>query len=468
MTLPTPSEEVLALHRNLSPEAAELLSLAYENPDEVAALDRAREDLPGWLQYYPYALQPLPTLVGGAKLEEIRRATTELSRIVKRVPFSVFGGDPERVAAFYDMESPEWVDVILSEPNGIDGALTRGDFLDTDRGFQCVEYNMSAYLGGWQIRFLTPDQTASPIVVEALRRGGRPARAIDPLHALFRHVVERALDLDSYTDDRVSTFLLLGEAARGTGIRELFESLQDDYAELLEAEFPWLTGSFLVGWREELVPIGRGFEAGGEPVHAVIEYNDMFTDPQLLQASKDRVIDLYNGAASQIIGDKRNLALLSERYETADLTDDERELVQRHIPWTRLTDLTETTFEGREVSFPGFLLAERERLVLKAARGSRGQNVFIGRETEDDQWQRAVKEAQGSSAWIVQELVPSRPYWYRATDGELRPHSVVWGLFAFGDSYGGGFLRMMPTGGGSVINSARGATEGLILEIEAL
>jgi hypothetical protein len=436
------------------------------DPDGGSFHDPDRSGLPKWIQKYPYALQPLPTIVADSKLREVRRATTELSRIVKNVPFSVFGGDPKKVADYYGLESPDWAEVILGEPNGVAGALTRGDFLDTDRGFQCVEYNMSAYLGGWQIRFFAAGLTSSPLLADTLRRNRRSARFIDPLEVLFAHVVERALDLESCVEDRVNLYLLIGERDTGTGIRELFESLAGDYARALEREFPWMSGRLFVGWPERLARGAQGFTMDGERVHSVIEYNDQISDPELLRAMKDRLVDLYNGMAGQVIGDKRNLALLSEHQETADLSEADRELVRRHIPWTRRTDIEETTFEGERVTFPSFLARARERLVLKSARGSRGQDVFVGGETETAVWEDVVHQASVSSDWIVQEFVPSRQYWYFGPDRELCSHSVVWGTFAFGSHYGGGFLRMVPTGKGSIINSARGASEGLILEID--
>ena len=460
-------DEVLALHRTLSPEAADLLARVAADPDGGSFHDPDRSGLPEWIRSYPYALQPLPTLVAGRKLAEIRRATTEISRIVKDVPFSIFRGDPARIAEFYGLESPEWAEVVLAEPNGIAGALTRGDFLDTDRGFLCVEFNMSAYLGGWQIRFFEPELTASPVLDETLRASGRTARSIDPLEVLFRHVVDRALDLDSCVEDRVNLYLVFGDGEDDdTGIRELFESLAGDYTRALDAEFPWLSGQLLVGWSERLERDGQRLTIDGETIHSVIEYTDRMSDPELLRAMKDRLVDLYNGTAGQVIGDKRNLALLSEHRETADLSEGDRELVRRHIPWSRRTDLGETTFDGERVTLAELLLQARERLVLKAARGSRGQDVFIGAETATAAWEEAVGQAVGSADWIVQEFVPSRPYWYLGPDGELCPHSVVWGTFAFGPHYGGGFLRMVPTGKGSIINSARGASEGLILEID--
>jgi hypothetical protein len=66
----------------------------------------------------------------------------------------------------------------------------------------------------------------------------------------------------------------------------------------------------------------------------------------------------------------------------------------------------------------------------------------------------------------VQEHVESRPYLYQLGEQGSAVHDVIWGLFCFGNLYGGAFLRMLPKGSGDgVINSARGATEGILLEV---
>ena len=69
---------------------------------------------------------------------------------------------------------------------------------------------------------------------------------------------------------------------------------------------------------------------------------------------------------------------------------------------------------------------------------------------------------------LLQEYVTSRPYLFQCGDRGWARHQAVWGTFSFGGTYGGGFLRLLPLDRGpEIINSARGATEGLIFEVEA-
>jgi len=91
----------------------------------------------------------------------------------------------------------------------------------------------------------------------------------------------------------------------------------------------------------------------------------------------------------------------------------------------------------------------------------------VGRYLAPDAWEARVREAVEEGGWIVQERVESRPYFYPPQPGAAPvPHTVIWGLFCAGSRYGGGGLRMLPQGAGEgIVNGARGACEGAILEI---
>jgi hypothetical protein len=68
--------------------------------------------------------------------------------------------------------------------------------------------------------------------------------------------------------------------------------------------------------------------------------------------------------------------------------------------------------------------------------------------------------------WIAQEHVESRPYFFLDDSDEVVLHDLIWGLFAFGEIFGGVFLRLQPCANGGVVNTAGGAEVGLLLEIE--
>jgi hypothetical protein len=117
-------------------------------------------------------------------------------------------------------------------------------------------------------------------------------------------------------------------------------------------------------------------------------------------------------------------------------------------------------------TLPELLIAHREELVLKPSHGRKGQGVAFGYRTPPYRWARFVAEAVAGGGWLAQERVESRPYIYQSGQKGYGFYDVVWGTFCFGEMYGGGFLRMIPSGtGDGVVNVARGATEGVLFEV---
>ena len=98
------------------------------------------------------------------------------------------------------------------------------------------------------------------------------------------------------------------------------------------------------------------------------------------------------------------MALLSEPDSGMTLSDDDRRLVERTIPWTRRVAHGATTYAGTRVDFASFVLANRERLVLKPSDDYGGKGVLLGWEVSEEEWARAI-EASEDKPSVVQERV---------------------------------------------------------------
>jgi uncharacterized circularly permuted ATP-grasp superfamily protein len=85
-------------------------------------------------------------------------------------------------------------------------------------------------------------------------------------------------------------------------------------------------------------------------------------------------------------------------------TEEERSAIRTHVPWTRRLAEARTIRQGEEVDLPAFVLAHRERLVMKPNDEYGGKGVFIGWEMTDTEWAGALAEALASS-YVVQERV---------------------------------------------------------------
>ncbi|MBV8199141.1 MAG: hypothetical protein JOZ15_00825 [Acidobacteria bacterium] len=172
---------------------------------------------------------------------------------------------------------------------------------------------------------------------------------------------------------------------------------------------------------------------------------------------------------TNLLSDKRNLALLSEAAAGGGgpLDDEERQLVDRHLPWTRVVARRTAVFRGEQVFLPDLLAGRREELVLKSAQSLGGKDVHIGRFLAAAAWDDAVRSSLAAPGWIVQEAVRSLPWLFQAEEDGADIYDAVWGIFVFGESYGGTFVRLLPRRRQGTVNVAQGCDVGIVLELEA-
>jgi uncharacterized circularly permuted ATP-grasp superfamily protein len=103
--------------------------------------------------------------------------------------------------------------------------------------------------------------------------------------------------------------------------------------------------------------------------------------------------------------DKAFFGILTDEAYAGLMTERERELVARTVPWTRRVEERRTRKEGREVDLIPYALDHAADLVLKPAHGYGGQSVMVGEEAAPAAWRSAV-EAALHAPWVVQERVP--------------------------------------------------------------
>ena len=86
-----------------------------------------------------------------------------------------------------------------------------------------------------------------------------------------------------------------------------------------------------------------------------------------------------NGPVSRMLASKLNLALLSG-HEHMDVFDtEEKEFIDRYVPWTRKIMPGKTSFaEGKTIDLPDFIRSNRQKLVLKPGGSYGGKGVCVG------------------------------------------------------------------------------------------
>ncbi|MGI5351738.1 hypothetical protein ACQEU8_26675 [Streptomyces sp. CA-250714] len=153
------------------------------------------------------------------------------------------------------------------------------------------------------------------------------------------------------------------------------------------------------------------------------------TDPAPVRHAQRAGLLLLPPFSSGLLADKRALALVSEGLPW--MTRGERALVERRLPWTRITLAGRTGWHGTEQQLPDLLLAHRERFILKRAVSGTGP-VLVGHETDDRTWTTAIRRAFEQADSVVQEHV--RP----------AASPLVLRTLLFGNRPGGCHLRHPP------------------------
>lgn len=459
-------------NRKLSKRGAELLDRAAVHPEAARPEDFSGYDLPALVAAFPYPVQTWPAIIGGAALAELRSATTGLPRLLGLIPERVFDNDVRRIGQFYGFPDQGFLELALRPPHGLFTPLTRGDFYNTASGFQCLEINVSVRLGGWHLRcFIDRLYYQKAWMRDLLLKEGSPAVYVDPLFELFEAVVGQARSTgagNAGDAEEVNLLFAVSAAAEMAPFQKLRyeEYLRQAYADFLVSRHPELRGELALAPYDALREEGHRLWLGRRRIHVILENHGPYSNPMTYRVFKAGGVSLFNGPLAMILDNRRNLALLSEHAESDRFDAGERELIRRHVPWTRIARPGMVDYQGERASLLDLVLARRESMVLKHVDSMAGKLVFLGAFLSPAEWAEATHKAFANGGWIVQERQVPLPGWFQNDAGGVSPYDVVWGTFSFGGHYGGGFLRIQPSGTAGVINSARGATQAMYLEVE--
>lgn len=169
----------------------------------------------------------------------------------------------------------------------------------------------------------------------------------------------------------------------------------------------------------------------------------------------------------KILGQKALLALPHKPQVKAKLASNEREFVDRHIPFTVTMDEEKVEFRGQISDLASLLSARRSDFVIKKSSSLAGKDVYVGCFTEPELWQELIEILCGNAHWVAQEYCEADKFLAADKSCKVVKYTPVWGVFGFENSYCGAFVRASIDSteeGNGVINSATGALEFAVLE----
>ncbi len=406
-----------------------------------------------------YPVQSWPIFIGSDRLAEFERATTAVFRLLRTIPERIFDNDGARIGAYYGINPRGLAPALFSEPDGLDFAIGRGDFLEGESGFKCVELNPYGSLGGLETEFMFETfRHTSPYARFVAESGIEPEFGRCML-TLFQYMIRVARERGIAGNE-------INVAAIADGARPAFGAYGDlsevCYQEAL-SRIGGVGGRLVRCEQHEVVRRGDDLYCGDTRLHVVWDYAVLkHYPPRFVMAFKRGRVVYFNSPAAGYLGCKRSLALLSQALETDRYDGGDREAIERYVPWARELADREVTYQGSRHRLPDLLRDHRTGFVLKKGQSYGGEDVHIGQNTAAEEWDRILEDGLAEGTWLAQEFIEPRRFLCQSGGDGLAMCKAVWGGFCFGDSFGGAYLRIFPGARTGPINSARGAMTGLI------
>jgi hypothetical protein len=191
--------------------------------------------------------------------------------------------------------------------------------------------------------------------------------------------------------------------------------------EILKARFDKMQVPVEIADPRDLQFDGKRLLANGKKIDLVyrrVLMNDIVARPAECKALVDAVaanaVCMANQFRCKIPHVKAFFAVLTDERNDGLFSFGERDLIRKHVPWTRVVGDVKTSHYGNPIELLAFIRKERQNMVLKPSDEYGGSGVTLGWETGEAAWDStiekaiAAKQQPDGGCWIVQERIPIR------------------------------------------------------------
>jgi hypothetical protein len=400
------SNEELRERARLSEASVAWLEFVKENPEcaDIASFSDFLSRTPE----KGYPIQAWPTFVGPETVRELEDCAVDFDRVVKDFFVRYFNYDSQKLAQFHGGEA-ETIAYLLSEPDGIDAAISRVDAIMTETGFKAIEINIGGGMGGLSLGYLGALYKQQPLIKRFLASRGYEASYLESTELELAHMVSevQAAGID---DDEINLGILIATPGHVLHYHHPKWIYEQAYERVKADWDPPLKGKIAVFDRHHYEARDGKIWAEGVPLHAIAEHQNVGTPNDLFRAFKSGELVLFSGPPANLLCDKRYLALLSSMAETELLLPDEKVTIDRFLPWTRMVQPGQVRFEANTGDMAEVLLRARQRLVLKRVDTSSGQDVVVGPFASVANWEETIGRALREGNWLAQSYQASVPH----------------------------------------------------------
>jgi hypothetical protein len=375
---------------------------------------------------------PRPIFRRHQQLLDLGADIVALLRLVESLPDRFFNGS---VAQFLEAQgqSPKRSRLIRAGSVGTFFHYGRPDAIACRGEFKLIELNVGSDVGGIPMVALNHALLEHQEFSEFAAAHG--LWWIDTLAVLIEQLREVAASVTGTDDPMIA---IVEETNSGRECQGLADAMTRAGARVLLGELSDLSlinGKIAVDGRAVEVVV-RYFGVS----HLLRESDGEAKMAMLAEAHRNGKTAYFTPMDSAVYESKAVLGLLFEESTFSQLEANERDLVERRIPRTRLIS---RTLKSSDLSgqFLQECVQRRKALVLKPAFGSGGSGVRVGANMSPSEWTTALGIASEHD-YVVQERVVSDPEEIiDPLSGETEQWKVNWGVFAGKSGYAGCYAR---------------------------
>ena len=460
----TITEKIKVAHERLSKTNLKFLEFVEKNP---WCLKHSYYENIKW-PYRPLIFQPWPLYVNQYFKKEMMEAGKDVYNLIKQIPKKIFNFNAREIGRYYEV-SQETINHILSgiTEEHIHHLLGRGDYIySPEHGFKCMEYNISGNLGGWELPFWNDMYRQTEPLTKFFNETSPELINENLIDIALRLYINRIIQHFPNQRNDINTVMVMAGHPDGTINSPLEKYSFSLYQDILKSKNMGLQGELNVCDYKHLIVKGNYLYYKGKRVLCLHENYGGVVPEEIYHVSRIGELILYVGPLTFLMSNKLNIALLSEHEESNLFSPKERQTIKKYIPWSRKTLPGQTRYQGETINLETFILTNREKLVLKPALSYGGKDILIGIYTSPQEWGNSVQTAFHKKTWLVQEYIEPSSYLFQEGKEGCGEHDIVWGIFVFGGTYAGSFLRTLSkTDNKGLINAKQGADVSVVFEV---
>ena len=123
-----------------------------------------------------------------------------------------------------------------------------------------------------------------------------------------------------------------------------------------------------------------------------------------IKAYKSGAAVFVNSFRTKYVHKKMLFGVLTDERHQHCFSKAEQDAIRSSVPWTRRVEDTLTTYQGQQIDLLEFVRTRRDRLVLKPNDDYGGHGIYIGWESGESDWDRAIEHALAGD-YLAQERV---------------------------------------------------------------